>query len=99
MPVGGSRIAGWGLWIGAKMGCQHQYVLQAGERRVGHSNVGPGRCRGQGALEKTGGNAKNHWLQLETLKPGGEGPTAPMPKAVRHGQRGGVDGDEKGLHA
>jgi len=82
------------------IGRQHQYVLQASKKRVGHSDVGPGRHRGQGTSEKKrGGKAKNCKPWLETLKPEGKGPTAPMPKAARCGQRGGVDGDEKGLHA
>jgi len=52
---------------------------------------------GDKAHQKRGGKCKNRRPQLETLKPEGEGPTAPMPKPVRGGQRGGVDGDEKGL--
>ena len=54
---------------------------------------------GEAPQKKRGGESENRWLRLETLKPEGEDPMAPMPKAARCGQRGGVDGDEKGLHA
>jgi len=95
-PARGSRFVGQGPQIGAKMGCQHQCVLRASKRRMGHGNVGPRRRRGRGTLER-GGASENCRPRLETLKPKGEGPTAPMPMPVRGGQRGGVDGDEKGL--
>jgi len=102
-PARGNRVAGRGLRIEARgMGRQHQKALRAGERQVGHSNVGPGRRRGRGASEKRGGEGENRWPRLETLKPRrltnlGKGPTAPMPMPVKGGQRGGVDGDERGL--
>jgi len=55
---------------------------------------------GDGAPQKKrGGEGENRWPRLETLKPEGESPMAPMPMPVRGGQRGGVDGDEKDLHA
>jgi len=60
---------------------------------------GPEGAEDEAPQKKKGGEGGNHRPQLETLKPKGEGPTAPMPKAVRHGQRGGVNGDEKGLYA
>jgi len=36
------------------IGHQHQYVLQAGKRRVGLGNVGPGIGAGDGAPQKKG---------------------------------------------
>jgi len=57
---------------------------------------------GDEAPWKGGGKSENRWPRLETLKlrrhkSPSEDPTAPMPMPVRGGQRGGVDGDEKGL--
>jgi len=67
---------------------------------VGHGDVGPGRRRGRGASEKGGEKRKPLAAAGDPLsEPEGEGLTAPVPMPVRGGQRGGVDGDEKGLHA
>jgi len=66
-------------------------------RRKSGVEGGNAEGAGDGAPQK-GGQVENRRPWLETLKPRGEGPMAPMPKAARHGQRGGVDGDEKGLH-
>jgi len=75
-----------------------------GQREVEVEGGEDGRRRGWGTSERGGGKAKNRRPQLETLKPRrhmnlGEGPTAPMPMPMRGGQRGGVNRDEKGLHA
>ena len=105
MPTRGCCVAGRGPRIEAQgKGRQHQKALQAGKRRVGLGNVGPEKAQGTGCLRKEGGEGENRWPWLETLKPRrpknlGEGPTAPMPMPVKGGQRGGVDRDEKGLHA
>jgi len=97
-PVRGSHIAGQGLWIKApKRGnsARRHYRLARG----GWTTVMSGlEGTGDEAPWEGGGN-ENCRPWLETLKPEGEGPTAPMPKAMRHGQRGGVDRDEKGLYA
>jgi len=81
------------------MGRQYQKALRASERRVGHSNVGPGKAQGTRRLEG-GGNVNSKGHGWRPSKPRclinlGKGPSAPMPKAARRGQRGGVDGDEE----
>ena len=80
------------------MGHQHQKTLRAGERRGWKGGGGGRRHRGQGASEGGGRRkllaaAGDPQAQMNL----GEGPTAPMPMPMRGGQRGGVDGDEKGL--